>query len=108
MGADQLGVCPSSKDQAKWVEGMEGRGVVFRRAGFWWVMAPKSTRLPTATLGLGVGGLRGFLTNCSECSKSFRMDWDMESSQEQTNWEYVTKTRIRQVLCSLTRYLIYF
>jgi hypothetical protein len=27
---DQLGFCPSSKDQAEVVEGMEGREVVFR------------------------------------------------------------------------------
>jgi hypothetical protein len=35
MGADQLWVYSSSKDQAEGVEGMEGRGVVFERAGFW-------------------------------------------------------------------------
>ena len=26
MGADEIGVCPSSKDQAEGVEGMEGTG----------------------------------------------------------------------------------
>ena len=31
MGVDQLGVCPSSKDQVEGVGGMEGRGVVFGR-----------------------------------------------------------------------------
>jgi hypothetical protein len=30
-GAGQLGLCPSKKDQAEGVEGMEGRGVVFKR-----------------------------------------------------------------------------
>jgi hypothetical protein len=43
-------MCPSSKDKAEGVEGTEGRGVVFRRAGFWWVMGPESTRLPAAAL----------------------------------------------------------
>jgi hypothetical protein len=33
MEADQLGVCPSSKDQAEGVGGMEGRGVIFGRVG---------------------------------------------------------------------------
>jgi hypothetical protein len=32
-GTDQLGVCPSSKDQAEGVGGMEAKGVVFGRAG---------------------------------------------------------------------------
>ena len=35
---DELGDCPSSKDQAEGVGGMEGKGVVLGRAEFWWVM----------------------------------------------------------------------
>jgi hypothetical protein len=35
MGADQLGVCPSSNNQSEGVEGREGRGMIFRRAGVW-------------------------------------------------------------------------
>lgn len=31
MGAEQLGVYHNSKDQEEGVEGMEGRGVVFKR-----------------------------------------------------------------------------
>ena len=61
MGADQLWVYSSSKDQAEGVEGMGGRGVVFKRAGFWWEMGPKSTTLPVAALGLG--GRAGSLPN---------------------------------------------
>ena len=54
-GADQRGVCPSSKDQLGRVGGIEGRKVVFVRVGFWWVMGPKSTRLPAAAQGLWEG-----------------------------------------------------
>jgi hypothetical protein len=35
MVTDQLGVCPSYKDQAERVEGMDRRGMVFGRVGFW-------------------------------------------------------------------------
>jgi hypothetical protein len=52
MGADQLEVC-RSKDQAEGVGGMEGHGVVFRRAGI--LMGDESTRLPAAAQGLGRG-----------------------------------------------------
>jgi hypothetical protein len=80
MGADQLGVCSISKVQAEGVVGwMEGRGVVFRRVGFWWVMGPESTRLLAAAQGLGVGGVV-VLANCSECSVSSKMYRGMESS----------------------------
>ena len=78
MEADQLGVCPSSKDMTEGVEILGGWG-------FCWVMGPETTMLPAAALTLEVQELRGFLTNCSECSRSSRMDWDMESSQEKTN-----------------------
>ena len=61
----------------------EVRGVVFGRAGFWWMMVAESNRVPAATPILSMG-IRLF-TNCSECSSSSRMGWDMESSQEQTN-----------------------
>jgi hypothetical protein len=37
MGVDQLGVCPSSKDQAEGVGGMEVEDVVFRRVGKFFV-----------------------------------------------------------------------
>jgi hypothetical protein len=39
---------------------MEGRGVVFKRAGFWGKMGPKSTRFAAAAPGLRVEG-GGFL-----------------------------------------------
>ena len=55
IGADQLWVFRSSKDQAEGIRGMEGRRVVFKRAGFWWVMGSESTRLPAAAPGLGLG-----------------------------------------------------
>jgi hypothetical protein len=45
-------VLTQQKDQAEGVGGMEGRGVVLGRVGFWWVMCPKSTRFPAAALGL--------------------------------------------------------
>ena len=53
MGADQQGFCLSSKDRAEGMEGTER--VIFRKAGVWWVMGPESTRLPSTTLGLGLG-----------------------------------------------------
>jgi hypothetical protein len=59
---------------------MDGRGVIFRREGGWWVMGPEFNRLPEAALGPGG---KGVLTNCSECRESSRMDQDMESSWEQ-------------------------
>jgi hypothetical protein len=34
------------------------------------MMGPESTRLPEAAPGLGRGGGRKVLTNCSECSRS--------------------------------------
>ena len=56
-GADQLGVCSSSKDQAEGVEGVEGRGVVFGRVEVLVVRGPEYPMLPAATLGLGgMGG----------------------------------------------------
>jgi hypothetical protein len=51
MGADQLGVCPSSKDQSRVVEDL---GVLFRRVVFWWVMGSEFTRLSSAAQGLRV------------------------------------------------------
>ena len=36
---------------------------------------------PSSSSGTGGWRVRRFLTNCSECSRSSRMDWDMESSQ---------------------------
>ena len=38
---------------------------------------------PSSSSGTG-GGVEWVITNCSECSESSRMDWDMESSWEQT------------------------
>ena len=73
---------PSSKDNAGGMQGTKGRRVVFGMGGVGWVMGPESTRLPAVALGLGMWGLKGFLTNCSVCSRFSRMNWEMESSQE--------------------------
>jgi hypothetical protein len=64
--------------------GRDRRGVVFSRVGVWRVMGPDSSRLPAAALGLGKKCV-WVLTNCSKCSRSCKMDQDMESSWEQTN-----------------------
>lgn len=55
MGADRLGVCPSSKDQAERVQGTEGEWYL-RGQRFWRVMGPESIRLLAAALGQGAGG----------------------------------------------------
>ena len=60
MGADQLGVCPSSKDQAEGVEGME-REWYSGGQEFWWVMGPESTRFQALALNWGAGGGKHFL-----------------------------------------------
>jgi hypothetical protein len=49
-----------------------------------WDMGPEYIRLSEAALGFGVGG-KCVITNFSECSGSYRMDWDIESSWEQKN-----------------------
>jgi hypothetical protein len=55
-------------------------------ASFLLVMGSESTRLPAAVLGLRAGGEgeAGVLTNCSGYTGSSRMNWDMESSREQS------------------------
>ena len=86
MGIDQLWVCPSSKDQAERIGGMDQRGVVFRRAGVLVVNGSQVHQVPSSRSRIqGEGGGWLDLINCSECSGSSRMDWDMESSWEQTN-----------------------
>lgn len=65
---------------------MEGRRVVFVRLevlvsdGYRVHQAPNSSSGTQGRVGMGV-----VLTNCSECSWSSRMDWDIESSWEHTN-----------------------
>ena len=83
--AEQLGDCPSSKDQAEGVEVTEGRGVVFRRAGVLVNDVSRVHQAPSRSSGTGGGGLREFLINCSKFNRSSKVDWDMESSREQTN-----------------------
>jgi hypothetical protein len=70
----------SLPQQVERVLGMKGREVGFKRAGFlmgdeFWVH-----QAPSSRSGTGGGVLRVFLTNFSECSRSSRMDWNMESS----------------------------
>ena len=55
MGTDQLGVCPSSKNQVEGLKGMKGSWYSGGQ-GFWWGMGPKSTRLPAVAPELGRGG----------------------------------------------------
>ena len=79
MGTDQLGVCPSSKNQAEGLEGTEGEWYL-RGCVFWWVMA-----LSSSSGTRGSRGRKELLTNCSECNGSSRMVEVMVSSREQTN-----------------------
>ena len=85
MREDQLGVFPSSKDQPEGVEGMERRGVVFRRAGV--LVGDRSLvhRAPSNSSRNQGGVVCGVLSNCSECSGSFRIYRNIESSQKQSN-----------------------
>ena len=55
MRADQLGICPSRKDQAEGVEGAVGKWYLGGWE-FWWVMDPETNRLPAAAPRLGHGG----------------------------------------------------
>jgi hypothetical protein len=61
MGADQLGVFPSSKDQSEGVKWMEGGKVVFRRVGILVGDGSQVYQAPSSTSGTkGRGG--GLLT----------------------------------------------
>ena len=81
-GEDQLGVCPSSKDQTKGVGGMEIRGVVFGRVGVLVGDGSRVHQAPSSSSGTQGRGW-GVLTNCSEGSGSSGMHWDKKSSGEQ-------------------------
>jgi hypothetical protein len=63
---------------------MEGRRVGIQEGGCFVVDVSRVHQAPSSSSGTGVG-VKGFLTNCSDCSASSRMDWDMKSSWEQTN-----------------------
>jgi hypothetical protein len=65
----------------KWQEGSGiWEGGVLVGDGSWAYQAPSSS---SWTQKEGVGGR--FLTNCSDCCRPSRVNWDMESSEEQTN-----------------------
>ena len=96
MGPDQLGVCPSlaphnfglsppNPHLGKGVEGMEGRGVEFGRAEVLVGDGSQVQQAPNSSTGTWGWGARVILTNYSEGSRYSRMDWNMDSSQEQIN-----------------------
>jgi hypothetical protein len=85
MGPDQLGVCPSNTYQGKGVGGMEGRGVEFGRAEVLVGDGSQVQQAPNSSTGTWGWGARVILTNYSEGSRYSRMDWNMDSSQEQIN-----------------------
>jgi hypothetical protein len=81
------------QESGRGVEGMEGRGV-FGRAGVLEGDGSGVHQAPSSSSGTwSVEGLRGFLTNYSECKGSFRVYQDMESSREQTNYKSVPAAR---------------
>ena len=84
MGAEQLGICPSIKDQVEGMKEMEGRRVGIQEGGCFVVDVSRVHQAPSSSSGTGVG-VKGFLTNCSECSRSTRMGTDMVSSQGKIN-----------------------
>ena len=55
MGADQLRVCPSSKDKAEGVTEMEGRRVGIQEGGCFVVDVSRVHQAPSSSSGTGVG-----------------------------------------------------
>ena len=65
------------------MDGRNRRGVLFRRGGV--LVGDGSQVHYSPSSSSGTRGQGRFLTKCSECNRSSRMDRDMVSSWEQTN-----------------------
>ena len=93
MGQDMMSSLEQNRNTQQKGTGRRGRRirrrVVFWRAGY---LVGDGSRVHWAP-SRSSGG-EGVISNCSECSGSYRMDQDMMSSLKQTSQEFVPAERL--------------